>query len=54
MGLVQVLATPGLPSATRGDPLGLELDDQIGEIGRAWKRAGGTSSLEDRYLVRGD
>ena len=54
VGLVQVLATPGLPSATRGDPLVLELDDQIGEIGRAWKRAGGHSSLEDRYLVRGD
>ncbi|MDG2292174.1 MAG: hypothetical protein P8L37_05905 [Phycisphaerales bacterium] len=54
VGLVQVLATPGLPSATRGDPLVIELDDQIGEIGRAWKRAGGHSSLEDRYLVRGD
>ena len=54
VGLVQVLAMPGLPSATRGDPLVLELDDRIGEIGRAWKRAGGHSSLEDRYLVRGD
>lgn len=54
VGLVQVLATPGLPSTTRGDPLVLELDERIGEIGRAWKRTGGHSSLEDRYLVRGD
>lgn len=54
VGLVQVLVTPGLTSATRSDPDVRELDERIGSIGRAWKRAGGHSSLEDRYLVRGD
>jgi hypothetical protein len=54
VGLVQVLVTPGLTSATRSDPDVRELDERISSIGRAWKRAGGHSSLEDRYLVRGN
>lgn len=50
-GLARVVALPGLASATRNDPNVRDLDTRIGEIGRRWKRQGGRSSLEDRYLV---
>ena len=53
-GLARVIVLPGLQTASRSDPGVRELDDRIGSIGRQWMQTGGHSSLEDRYLVRGD
>ncbi len=53
-GLARVIVLPGLETASRSHPAARELDDRIGRIGRQWKSVGGHSSLEDRYLVRGD
>ncbi|MEE3001489.1 MAG: hypothetical protein VX908_02210 [Planctomycetota bacterium] len=53
-GLARVIVLPGLETASRIDPGVRDLDDRIGSIGRQWKSIGGRSSLEDRYLIRGD
>ncbi len=53
-GLARVIVLPGLATASRIDPDVRDLDDRIGRIGRQWKSIGGHSSLEDRYLIRGD
>jgi len=53
-GLARVIALPGVATTSRTEEACRVLDDRIGAIGLRWKESGGTSSLEDRYLVRWD
>ena len=53
-GLARVIALPGVETTSRTEEACRVLDDRIGAIGLRWKESGGTSSLEDRYLVRWD
>ena len=53
-GLARVIALPGVVTTSRTEEACRVLDDRIGAIGLRWKESGGTSSLEDRYLVRWD
>ncbi|MAA53027.1 MAG: hypothetical protein CMJ41_08450 [Phycisphaerae bacterium] len=53
-GLARVIALPGVVTTSRTEEACRVLDERIGAIGLRWKESGGTSSLEDRYLVRWD
>ncbi|MBG85235.1 MAG: hypothetical protein CMJ40_11910 [Phycisphaerae bacterium] len=53
-GLARVIALPGVVTTSRSEEACRVLDERIGAIGLRWKDSGGTSSLEDRYLVRWD
>ncbi len=45
----RVITVPGFESSQRNDQWVLELESEIHEAGRAWKRAGGGRDLSDAY-----
>ncbi len=50
--LAKLIALPGLQSDRSSDPAVRALASKISSVGRLWKTSGGTTSFDDKYLMR--